>query len=39
MTSSELLSVVENIQILRLSKGEKVFTINNTSKEMLILIC
>ena len=38
MTSSELLSVVENIQILRLGKGEKVFTINNTSKEMFFII-
>ncbi len=38
MNSAELLSVVENINLLRLGQGEKVFTINNTTKEMFFII-
>jgi hypothetical protein len=38
MSTGELLAVVENTQFLKLEKGEKVFSINNTSKEAFFII-
>jgi len=38
LTHGELLTVVENIQILRVEKGEKVFSMYNTSKEMFFVV-
>ena len=38
MSDEELLSVTDNIQVLKMEKGEKVFSINNTTKEMFYII-
>jgi mannose-6-phosphate isomerase-like protein (cupin superfamily) len=38
MTNGELLAVVENIQLLRMERGERVFTVNNTTKEMFFIL-
>jgi len=38
LTHGELLTVVEKIQILRMKKGEKVFSMYNTSKEMFFVV-
>ncbi len=38
MTTGEILTTTEKIQLLRMDKGERVFTLNNTTKEMFFLI-
>jgi CRP-like cAMP-binding protein len=38
LSQNELLTVVENIRLLRIEKGEKVFSINHTSKDMFFVV-
>lgn len=38
LSDGELLTVIANVKILRMERGEKVFIMNNTSKEMFFII-
>lgn len=38
MSQGELLAVVNNIQLVKMGRGEKIFSLGNTSKEMFFII-